>query len=63
MKAYVDKEACIGCGLCPSVASEVFEMDDDGKAKAITEDVPKGSEDLSKEAEASCPTAAISVEE
>lgn len=63
MKAYVDKETCIGCGLCPSVAPEVFEMDDDGKAKTITEEVPDGSEELSKEAEASCPTAAISVEE
>lgn len=63
MKAYVDKEACIGCGLCPSVAPEVFEMDDDGKAKAITEEVPKGSEESSKEAETSCPTAAISVKE
>lgn len=63
MKAYVDKETCIGCGLCPSIAPEVFEMDDDGKAKAITEEVPGGSEELSKEAESSCPTSAISVEE
>lgn len=63
MRAFINKEACIGCGLCPSIASDVFEMDDDGKAKTISEDVPGGSEDAAKEAETSCPTNAISVEE
>ena len=34
MKAFVDKETCIGCGLCPSICPDVFAMDDDdGKAK------------------------------
>lgn len=27
MKAVVDKETCIGCGLCPSICPEVFSMD------------------------------------
>ena len=29
MKAIVDKDTCIGCGLCPSICPEVFDMDDD----------------------------------
>lgn len=62
MKANVDKETCIGCGLCPSICPEVFEMDDDGKAKAITDPVPDNCSDEAKDAEASCPVNAISVE-
>jgi len=62
MKAIVDKETCIGCGLCPSICSEVFFMDDDGKADAIDKDVPSEYEDETKDAEASCPVNAISIE-
>ena len=60
MKAYVDKDTCIGCGLCPSMAPEVFEMDDDGKAKVIVDEVPAAAEDGTKESETSCPVNAIS---
>ena len=35
MKANVDKDTCIGCGLCPSICEAVFEMDDDGKAVPV----------------------------
>lgn len=61
MKAVVDKDTCIGCGLCPSICDEVFSMDDDGKAVAISEDVPSDVEEDAKEAESSCPVEAISV--
>ncbi len=62
MKANVDKDTCIGCGICPSVCPEVFQMDDDGKAKAIEDPVPTTSEDSAKEAEDQCPVNAISIE-
>ncbi|MGL5245804.1 MAG: ferredoxin [Sarcina sp.] len=62
MKANVDKDTCIGCGLCPSVCSEVFDMQDDGKAGVITPEVPSNCEGAVKEAEASCPVNAISIE-
>ncbi len=29
----INKEKCIGCGLCVSICSEGFELGDDGKAK------------------------------
>lgn len=62
MKAKVDKDTCISCGLCPSICPECFEIEDDGKAGVTVDEVPKDSEDDAKEAEASCPVNAISIE-
>jgi ferredoxin len=62
MKAVVDQETCIGCGLCPSICSEVFQMNDDGKAEAVVDEVPGEAVDSAKEAAESCPVDAISVE-
>jgi ferredoxin len=40
----------------------MFDMNDDGKAYAIVDEVPAGEEDLAEEAVESCPVAAITVE-
>ena len=61
MKVKVDKEICIGCGLCPVVCPEVFVIDDDGKSGVIVMEVPNNSIDNVKEAEEGCPVAAISL--
>jgi len=29
----VDQAKCIGCGLCASICSDVFELDENGKAR------------------------------
>ena len=60
MKAYVDQDLCISCGLCISITEEVFSWNDDDKAQAIDEEVPEELEDSVKEAIESCPTEAIS---
>lgn len=62
MKGFVDKETCIGCGLCPEVCPDIFEMDDDGLAIARDIEIPEDIEDSAKDAEESCPVAAITVE-
>lgn len=62
MKVYVDKETCIGCGLCNDIYPEVFEIDDDGKAVAL-EDQSEADEDALVEALESCPVEAIREEE
>ena len=62
MKAHVDHDTCIGCGVCPSVCPEVFEMRDEGLSHVIVDTVPAGAEDAAKDAEESCPVDAITVE-
>ncbi len=59
MIAHVEKDVCIGCGACPSICPEVFEMDEDGLAIALNEQVPEDQEELAEEAAESCPTEAI----
>lgn len=60
MKAYVDPDICIGCGLCTSIASEVYHMNDDEKAEALAGDVPEDEVDNAKNAIEECPVSAIS---
>lgn len=62
MKAFVDKDACISCGLCESLCPDIFEIEDDGKAGAINEELEGEKLDCAKEAASQCPTDAIIVE-
>lgn len=62
MKAIVDKDACIGCGLCESVCPEVFEMDADSIAIVLVDPVPPESEECTKQSEDECPVDAITTE-
>ena len=62
MKAYVDKDLCIGCGICPTVCPEVFEMGGEGVAEVIGDAVPPEAEDSARSAEEQCPVEAIKVE-
>ena len=62
MNASVDKDTCIGCGLCTSICEEVFQFDEDGKAHSIVDVVPEEFEDPAKDAESSCPVDAIKCE-
>lgn len=59
MKVRVEPELCIACGACISLVPEVFVWDEEGKAKAVTEDTSGDQEDMVKEAVAACPTEAI----
>ena len=63
MKAIVDRDLCIGCGLCAEICPEVFEMRDDMIAAVIVDVVPAGSEAKAKEAATACPVEAIALEE
>jgi len=59
--AYVDADKCIGCTLCVSMSPKVFEMQADGKSKAVN---PTGdATDAIEKAIAACPVAAISLKD
>jgi len=59
LKAHVDQDLCISCGLCISTCEDVFHWNDDEKAEAIEEEVSAELEDSVREAIENCPTEAI----
>lgn len=62
MKAIVNQDTCIGCGLCISTVPEVFEVNADGKAEACghtTDEIRAAVQ----EAIDACPVQAISAED
>jgi ferredoxin len=62
MKATVDKDLCLGCGLCADLCPEVFQMEED-KAVVKVAEVPAGTEDACRDAAQQCPVEAIKIEE
>lgn len=62
MKVKVDQDKCIGCGLCVSLAEEVFKINEMGKSEAVGECDSPECEEKVKEAVSSCPVQAISTE-
>ena len=61
MKCVIDKNECIGCGLCGTINSEVFTEDTDGKYKAKSGELTDKETETALDAVDSCPTAAISI--
>ena len=62
MKGFVDKDACIGCGLCEGMCPKVFKMDSDGKASASENEILETLIEDAKDAANQCPVEAIIVE-
>lgn len=57
-KAWVDEDACIGCGLCVGNLPEVFRFADNGKAECYD---PEGAaaDEIQREAMDVCPVSCI----
>ncbi len=62
MKASIDRDGCISCGLCPSICPDVFRMGDDGPAEVYVDTVPEQSEDDVQTAVDECTVSVISAE-
>lgn len=63
MRATVDGDLCIGCGLCAEICPEVFIMNDEAIAEVIADPVPAEAAEKAREAAASCPVEAITIDE
>lgn len=63
MKAIIDRDGCISCGLCQETCPEVFRIADDGFAEAYVDEIPEGAEDTAQEAADGCPVEVIHIEE
>lgn len=53
-------ENCIGCGACTSIASDFFEIGEQGYAVPVKEEVEEITDDI-KEAAEGCPVGAIEI--
>lgn len=62
MRIVVDRNRCTGIGMCESIMPEVFEINEDGQLTQHSETVPEGQENQAREAVASCPNEALSLE-
>ncbi|NLX64752.1 MAG: ferredoxin [Clostridiaceae bacterium] len=63
MRAWIDRDGCISCGLCASTCPEVFRMDDEDIAEVYVDEIPEDVEDMAQEAAESCPVSVIHIEE
>lgn len=63
MKVIVDSETCLGCGVCESIAPDIFVLGDEIYAKVIMNPIPEQMRDIVEEAVSECPEEAISIVE
>ena len=63
MKVKVLDNLCIGCGACAALVSDEFDINDDGVAYAINENVNEENKNLVHDAKDNCPTGAITINE
>ena len=58
----VDKNLCIGAGVCTAIAAQSFELDAEGKA-IITAGIDQETKDAVLDAAKACPVAAIIIKQ
>ena len=61
MKALVDQNTCIGCGMSCGICEAVFRMNEEGKAEAYQAATAENQSEV-QDAMDSCPVSAISWE-
>lgn len=62
MKAMIDRDGCIGCGLCADTCPEVFCMDDANIAE-VCGDITDENQAGAQEAANDCPVSVIEIED
>jgi len=60
VKISVDTQSCVSSGQCVLLAPETFDQnEDDGTVVLLAAEPPSGEEDAVRQAELTCPAAAI----
>ncbi|HAA90048.1 MAG: 4Fe-4S ferredoxin iron-sulfur binding protein [Thermoanaerobacterales bacterium 50_218] len=59
MEVYVDPDLCISCGNCIDICPQVFDWDEEGKARSLFDEVPQELENCVADAVENCPVEAI----
>ncbi len=59
MRVEVDHDRCEGNAVCLGIAPDVFDLDDDDYAVVKADPVPADQEDVTEQAIAECPRAAL----
>ena len=62
MKAYIDRDGCISCGLCAETCPAVFRMADDGIDEVHVDEIPPDAEEDAIRCQEECPVSVITVE-
>jgi len=62
-KKVVVTDACIGCGICATIAPEIFEMNAETGKSEVRKDADLSNLEKAAEAAAACPVAAIEISE
>jgi len=63
MKASVDQDGCISCGLCIDVCPKVFSYNENEVSQAIEGDIPADCMETAEEARDGCPVSVIDLTE
>lgn len=61
MKIEANRDICAASGQCASVATALFDQDDDGIVVLLTPEPAEGEEPLARRAATLCPSGAIRV--
>ena len=62
MKAIVDQESCIGCGMCIDICPEIFGYNNEDKSESLIDVIPDDVYEKASEAKDVCPVEAIEIE-
>lgn len=61
-KIVIDRDGCISCGTCVSIAPEYFKLNDDDFKSEVIKQYDEKDKDIIQEAADACPVDVISVE-
>lgn len=62
MKAIVDPDTCMGCGICEGICPDVFSLGEKDYAVVLIDPIPASLETEVRDAADQCPEGAISIE-